>query len=385
MPSIRDTASQRLDALTAQSLRRVLSPSQSGPGQQISTHGAQLVSFCSNDYLGLSKDPRVIAAASAALAEHGAGAGASRLVTGNHPVFEALERELAAWKDCEAALIFGSGYLANTGAIPVLAEAGDLILIDALAHACQIAGARLSKARTIIFRHNDMANLSELLNQHRPAARHCLIVTEGVFSMDGDLAPLPEVMQLAGAFDAWTYVDDAHALGILGGGRGSAAHWGVKPDVQMGTLSKAAGSYGGYIAASRPVIDLLISRASSFIFATGLPPASAAAARAALGIMRDNTDLCSAPLRKAQGFARAAGLPPPQSCIVPLMLGAPEAALEASEALRHAGFLVTAIRPPTVPEGTSRLRFTFCADHREDDIARLAEAVRGLRRTGLAA
>jgi 8-amino-7-oxononanoate synthase len=385
MSSLDDMARDRLAALRAQALDRSLTETTPGPCQAALRQGRRLVSFCSNDYLGLSRDPRVIAAATEAASRYGTGAGASRLVTGNHPEFAALEREIADWKGAASALVFGSGYLANLGTIPVLAESGDLILIDELAHACQIAGARLSKARIVIFRHNDMAHLSELLLLHRSSVRHCLIVSEGVFSMDGDLAPLPDIVPLAKEYDAWTYIDDAHALGVLGGGRGSAQHWGVKPDVQMGTLSKAAGSYGGYIAASRNVIDLLVSRAPSFIFATGLPAASAAAARAALNAMRDDADLCARPLRLARLFAVKAGLPEPQSCIVPVLFGAAEAALAASAALAQDGFLATAIRPPTVPDGTSRVRFTFCADHSEADVLRLASAVGALRRPDMAA
>jgi 8-amino-7-oxononanoate synthase len=385
MSSIDDMASERLRALRAAALDRTLIETALGPGHAALRDGRRMVSFCSNDYLGLSHHPEVVAAGIDSLGRNGSGACASRLVTGNHTEFAALEREIADWKGTEAALVFGSGYLANAGAIPVLAESGDLILIDELAHACQIAGARLSKARVVIFRHNDMAHLSEMLNVHRTGARNCLIVSEGVFSMDGDLAPLPALVRLARQFDAWTYVDDAHAFGVLGGGRGSAKHWGVMPEVQMGTLSKAAGSYGGYVAASRAVIDLLISRASSFIFATGLPPASAAAARAALTIMKRNPAMCAAPVRAARLFAQRVGLAEPQSCIVPVVFGSVEAALAASEALAKEGFLATAIRPPTVPNGTSRVRFTFCSEHADSDIVRLADVVRTLRQPDLAA
>lgn len=385
MPSLDDIAQDRLTALEAKALRRRLSTTELGPGQIAMRDGRRLVSFSSNDYLGLSHAAPVIEAAATAARTRGAGAGASRLVTGNHPELAALERDLAAWKGTEAALVFGSGYLANVGAIPVLAEQGDLILIDELAHACQIAGARLSKAQTAVFRHNDMAHLESLLAERRSSARHCLIVSEGVFSMDGDLAPLPDLVRLARRHDAWTYLDDAHALGVIGDGRGSARHWGVAPDVQMGTLSKAAGSYGGYIAASQSVVDLLISRASSLIFATGLPPASAAAARAALSLMAADADLCARPHRNARKFTRLAGLPEPSSCIVPVVFGSVQAALDASARLEQDGFLATAIRPPTVPDGTSRIRFTFCADHAKADIVRLAETVRRLRPAGIAA
>jgi 8-amino-7-oxononanoate synthase len=385
MVSIDDMSRIRLQALRAQSLDRAVSETALGAGQTATRDGRRTVSFSSNDYLGLSHDPRVTAAATDALRRFGAGAGASRLVTGNHPAFAPLERAIAAWKGTAAALVFGSGYLANVGAIPVLAEQGDLILIDELAHACQISGARLSKARTVIFRHNDTQHLAELLATQRSQARHCLVVTEGVFSMDGDLAPLPEIVRLARAFDAWTFVDDAHALGVIGMGRGSAAHWDVSPDIQMGTLSKAAGSYGGYIAASQPVVDLLVSRCSSFIFATGLPPANAAAATAALEIMASDPLLCARPLHMARTFASAAGLADPQSCIVPVLFGAADLALAASASLAREGFLATAIRPPTVPDGTSRIRFTFCADHADSDVRRLGALVRDLRPAGMAA
>jgi 8-amino-7-oxononanoate synthase len=202
------------------------------------------------------------------------------------------------------------------------------------------------------------------------------VLTEGVFSMDGDLAPLPDILAAARDHDAWLMTDDAHGLGVVGGGRGSAAHWRVAPDVQMGTLSKAVGSYGGYIAASRPVIDLLVNRARSLIYATGLPPAVVAASIAGIEIIANYEALCTKPLAHARAFAAHVGLPAPQSAIVPLILGASEAALAASQALEREGFLVTAIRPPTVPNGTARLRVTFSAAHREADVLRLAEAVR---------
>jgi 8-amino-7-oxononanoate synthase len=378
-------ARRRLADLRARGVARRLHSTAAAAGQLVVRGARELISFCSNDYLGLAHDPRVAAAATAALVRYGAGAGAARLVTGDHPPLRALEEKLAAWKGTEAALVFGSGYLANVGTIPVLAEEGDLILIDQLAHACQIAGARLSKARCLAFRHNDMAHLASLLAAERPRARHCLIVSEGVFSMDGDLAPLNVMDSLARAHDAWTMIDDAHGLGVLGGGHGSAHHWGVAPDVQMGTLSKALGSYGGYIAGSRDVIDLVTSRASSFIFATGLPPASAAAALESLHVIEASPALSERALAKARLFCAASGLPEPSSQIVPLILGSAERAMAASEALAERGFLVTAIRPPTVPEGASRLRFTFAADHQDGDVLRLAALVRDMTPAGKAA
>lgn len=378
--SLEAMAQRRLAELSAQGVRRQLRGISIGSGQRaqlLPGRDEGMISFCSNDYLGLSRNPRVIEAAQQALNGYGAGAGASRLVTGNHPVLIALETRIAAFKSYESALVFGSGYLANVGTISVIAQEGDLILIDEFAHACQIAGARLSKARTAVFRHNDMDHLDQLLKSKRPGARNCLIVSEGVFSMDGDLCPWPDIRALAQAHDAWTMIDDAHGTGVIGGGRGMADYWkGPGPDIIMGTLSKAFGSYGGFIASQRSVIDLVLSRAPSFIFATALPPASAAAALAALDIVSDKPELCETPLAHARMYCEVAGLPRPMSHIVPVILGSASRALAASIELENEGFMVTAIRPPTVPDGTSRLRFTFAADHEKSDVVRLGQIVR---------
>ena len=368
MTSLDDLAKHKLAALQTGSLLRTLPP----PGRTA-------INFCSNDYLGLAHDPRLKAAAAAAL-EHGAGAGSSRLVTGNHALYGELETKIAALKGTDAALVFGSGYLANLGAVPALVGPGDLILADDLSHACMVSGARLSGATVHVFRHNDVEHLRTLFDVLRPAAAHCLVLTEGVFSMDGDLSPLPDIIAAARDNEAWVMTDDAHGLGVVGEGRGSAAHWNVRPDMQMGTLSKSVGSYGGYVAASRPVIDLLINRARSLIYATGLPPSVVAASIAGLDIIASDPALCARPLALARLFAKRANLPAPQSAIVPVILGDPNVALEASAALEKQGFLVTAIRPPTVPAGTSRLRITFSAAHREADVIRLADAARPLVR-----
>lgn len=374
MTTLDEHARRKARALEDASLLRRLRTIDTEAAHRV--RGSAAINFCSNDYLGLAGDARLAAAAADAARTRGAGAGASRLVTGNHSLYDTLERKIAALKGCEEALVFGSGYLANVGAIPALVSAGDLVLADALSHACMMSGARLSGARVMLFRHNDVTHLSELLNQHRAEARHCLVLTEGVFSMDGDLAPLPDILAAACAHDAWVMTDDAHGLGVLGKGRGSAAHWGAAPDVQMGTLSKAVGSYGGYVAASRAVIDLLVNRARSLIYATGLPPTVVAASIAGVDIIASDAALCALPLARARLFASKLGLTEPSSPIVPLILGSSEAALAASQALEARGFLVTAIRPPTVPEGSARLRVTFTAAHREEDVVRLAEAVR---------
>jgi 8-amino-7-oxononanoate synthase len=378
MTSLDEFARAKLHAAESRALKRSLAETAYEPGQRVRRGSRTLVSFCANDYLGLAQHPALKAAARRAIDEFGVGSGASRLVTGNHPLYETLEAKLAALKQTESAVVFGSGYLANVGVVPALVGAGDLVLADELAHACLISGARLSGARVALYRHNDVGDLRALLECERGGAKHCLVLTEGVFSMDGDLAPLSEIASLARAYDAWLMSDDAHGLGVIGKGRGSAAHWGAHPDIQMGTLSKAAGSYGGYICSSRAVADLLVTRARSLIYATALPPAVVAAAIAGLDIIANDESLCAKPLAHARAFARAAGLPAPDSAIVPLVLGTPEAALAASRMLEAAGFLVVAIRPPTVPEGTARLRFSFAADHPVDDILRLAEVVRTL-------
>ncbi|MCE9521652.1 MAG: 8-amino-7-oxononanoate synthase [Alphaproteobacteria bacterium] len=376
MTSLDDFARRKLVALESESLRRSLHESVSVSGQRLERSGSGFVNFCSNDYLGLAQDPRLKAAAVAAVERYGAGGGASRLVTGNHPLYGELEHKIAALKGTEAALVFGSGYLANLGAIPALAGEGDFILADELSHACMISGARLSGALVETFRHNDAEHLRTLLLRHRGGARNCLILTEGVFSMDGDVSPLPDIVALGRDFDAWVMTDDAHGLGVIGEGRGSATHWGVSPDIQMGTLSKAVGCYGGYIAASRSVVDLLVNRARSLIYATALPPAVVGAAIAGIDIIAHDKALCAKPVANARAFAAALNLAQPQSSIVPLILGGAAAALAASNLLAEKGLMVSAIRPPTVPDGTARLRITFAADHSSNDVMRLADAVR---------
>jgi 8-amino-7-oxononanoate synthase len=380
MRSLDDFAVRKLAELDRASLRRTLAESFRGEDPWVERDGRRLLSFSCNDYLNLSHHPALKSAATAAIGQYGVGAGASRLVTGNHPLFRELEERLARLKGTEAACVFGSGYLANAGIVPALAGGPDLILIDELAHACLWAGTQLSRARTFIYRHNDVGHAKALLSENRARVRNALLVTDGVFSMDGDLAPLQQLAALCAAFDTWLMTDDAHGLGVIGNGRGSAfaAGGGALVPLQMGTLSKAIGSYGGYLCASRPVIDLMKTRARTLIYSTALPPAMAAAAIAALTINESEPGLTSKPLAKARAFTSRLGLPEAQSPIVPLVLGEPEAALQASNKLAEEGFLVTPIRPPTVPVGTARLRFAFTARHSDEEVARLADAVRAL-------
>ena len=378
MLSLDQFAHAKLTELDRAHLRRTLVETTREDGIWTLRNGRRLLSFCCNDYLNLTHHPNVKKAAIEALQRYGAGAGASRLVTGNHPLLPELEARLARLKGTEAACVFGSGYLANAGIIPTLIGSEGLVLIDELAHACLWAGARLTRGQVLAFRHNDVAHAEALLAEHRARHAHALIATDGVFSMDGDLAPLAELAVLAQRFDAWLISDDAHGIGVLGGGRGSSFIHGVKLDIplQMGTLSKAIGAYGGYLCASRPVIELIHNRARTLIYSTGLPPAIAAAAIAAIDVIESEPDTVALPVAKAKAFTRRAGLPDAASTIVPVIIGEAEAAMRASQILQEEGFLVVAIRPPTVPAGTARLRLTFSAAHPDDEIERLADTVR---------
>jgi 8-amino-7-oxononanoate synthase len=378
MRSLDEFATAKLGELERNSLRRALVDTTRVTGIWLLRNGRRLLSFSCNDYLNLTHHPVVMDAAVAALRRHGVGAGASRFVTGNHPLFAELEGKLARLKDTEDACVFGSGYLANLGIIPALVGPHDLVLMDELAHACLWAGARLSRAAVIPFRHADVGHAQALLAELRGRHERALIATDGVFSMDGDIAPLHELAALAQRHDAWLMSDDAHGLGVVGGGRGSSFVQATKADVplQMGTLSKAVGAYGGYVCASAAVVDLIRNRARTVIYSTGLPPAIVAAANAALDLIEREPRYAARPLAKARAFARSAGLKEPQSPIVPVVLGEARAALDASRLLEEQGFLVVAIRPPTVPAGTARLRLTFTAQHPDDEIERLAELVR---------
>ena len=378
MESLDAFARAKLAELERASLRRVLAETTRLEGPWVLRDGRRMISFCCNDYLNLSTHPAIVEAALEATRRFGVGAGGSRLVTGNHPLYAALEQRLARLKGTEYACVFGSGYLANAGIIPALLGKPDLLLVDELAHACIWTGARLAGGAVLSFRHNDVAHAAELLAGARGQHRHALILTDTVFSMDGDLAPLSELAALAQRHDAWLMTDDAHGIGVLGAGAGAvhASNPPARVPLQMGTLSKAIGAYGGYLCASRPVIELIRTRARTFIYATGLPPGSVAAAIAALDLIAAEPDYAALPVQKARLFTSLAGLPAAVSPIVPLILGEATAALAASALLAEAGFLVSAIRPPTVPAGTSRLRFTFTAQHSDAAIIQLARLVR---------
>lgn len=378
MSSLDDFVQARLAALESRHLRRTLVTSARHDGVLVERGGRQLVSFSCNDYLGLSGHPALAEAARKAIEKFGIGAGASRLVTGNHPLYDELEARLARLKGTAAACVFGSGYLANTGIVPALVGDGDLVAIDELAHACLHAGARLSGATVVGFPHNDVVRLRALLAERRAGRAKAMILTDGVFSMDGDLAPLVELGRLARDYDAWLMADDAHGVGVIGNGRGSTFAGAMRADVplQMGTLSKAIGAYGGYLCASAPVIEFIKNRARTLVYSTGLPPPVVAAAIAALDLIAGDPAYAALPLRKARAFTARAGLPAAVSPIVAVIVGAPEDALAAARMLEAEGFLAAPIRPPTVPAGTARLRLAFTARHDDADIERLADLVR---------
>lgn len=374
---------RELDALEDAGLRRQVDTLHGPVGASSHLDGDEVLRLASNNYLGLTTHPRVRDAAQRAAQHTGPGAGGSPLVSGHTAPLADLEDAIAELKGTEDAVAFPSGYHANTGTIPALADEGDLVLSDALNHASVIDACRLSNARVHVYRHADPRHLADLLEAHRDGHDRCLVVTDGVFSMDGEIAPLPAIVELARAHDAMLMVDDAHATGVLGDtGAGTAEHHGLAPgtvDVQMGTLSKALASQGGYVAGSRELCELLRNRARSYIFSTALAPPAAAAARAAIGTLHAeperrerlhaNADRLRQGLNDAGFKTLGEGTP-----IVPVLVGDRRAALEIDQALREKGVFCPAIRPPSVPEGESRLRATVMATHTPERIDRAVEA-----------
>ena len=353
---------------------------------------AGLVNFCSNDYLGLSNHPEVVRAFAESASKYGVGSGASHLVTGHGPEHEALENELAAFTGRERALVFSTGYMANIGVIGALAGQKALLVSDKLNHASLIDGCRLAAPRTQRFRHGDAEHAAELLSLDVAGIDSRLLITDGVFSMDGDLAPLPALASAAKQAGAWLIVDDAHGLGVLGAtGRGSCEHYGLNADdvpVLVGTFGKAFGTFGAFVAGDADLIEYLMQKSRTYIYTTALPPAVAAATRAALRISERESWRREKALALAQRFRRglaahgvvvgfSADSPPDTTIttIQPIVLGDAERALAVSRALEAQGFLVTAIRPPTVPPGTARLRVTLSAAHEEAQVDALIGAL----------
>ncbi len=411
---MQDLFAEKLKALRAASLDRHLREISSPQGPQIEIAGRRLINFSSNDYLGLANDSRLRNAAIDAINEFGVGSGASRLISGTQSPHVRLERALAEWKGTDAALCFSSGYAAALGTIPALVTKNDVVLLDKLCHASLIDGAKLSGATLRVFPHNNLRKLETHLQWARRAhpGKRVLIITESVFSMDGDRAPLGDLVKLKKKFGALLMLDEAHAVGVIGPhGRGLAAAEKLSDDVdvQMGTLSKALGASGGYICGSHDLIEWLINRARSFIYSTAPPPAIAAAASAAidflssqegeerrlvlwkriqlmrellqsldvgrwtLGVGRSNAAVKGPTLNSQRSTLNV-----PTSAIFPLLVGDEQAALDLAAALKTEGFLVPAIRYPTVAKGSARLRITVTATHQEDQIKALCQAVKRL-------
>jgi 8-amino-7-oxononanoate synthase len=382
-----DFATRELARRAAAGLTRHLRPIDGAQDTWVTIEGRRVLLLCSNNYLGLANDERLRAAAQRAAAEYGVGAGASRLISGSMRLHHELEEQIAAFKGTEAALLFNSGYQANIGTISALAGRGDAVFSDELNHASIIDGCRLSRAEVVVYPHRDATALERALAASR--ARRRLVVTDSIFSMDGDIAPLPDICAAAERHGAMVMVDEAHATGVVGpGGAGVAAEQGVRDRVtiQMGTLGKALGGFGAFVAARRPIVDLIINAARSFIYTTAPSLPVVAAASAALAI------LAAEPQRRARLAENAALLRRRLTAlglrvggdgghILPVLVGDADRAMRLSEKLLDAGVFVQGIRPPTVPPGTARLRVTVMSTHTDQDLEFAAEAFRSVLAT----
>jgi len=389
-----DELNRRLAELREQDLFRELHPVHSAQGSRIKIDGKNFLNFSSNDYLGLADHPALKEAAIKAVEKFGAGAGASRLVCGSLTPFHELEEALAAFKKTEAALTFATGYAAAMGTITALVGKEDVVILDKLVHASIVDAAKLSGAKLRIFDHNDLDDLKKILTwagkfraENGKRKTQILIVTESIFSMDGDAAPLREIIELKNKHGAWLMVDEAHATGIIGrGGRGLVDKLGLgdQVEVQMGTLGKALGASGGYICGKRALIDFLVNRARSFIFSTAPVPAAAAAATAGISLAQS----AEGETRRKKLFTHIAGLNSKlkhpdmglHGAIIPLIFGDETAAIAAMGKLRESGIFVPAIRYPSVARGAARLRITVTAAHSADDMAKLCTALSELHR-----
>jgi glycine C-acetyltransferase len=378
------TFSDELQALRAEGLYRSMRTISGAQGSRVELGGKQVLMLCSNNYLGLADHPALKQAAIDGV-QFGVGSGASRLVSGTMELHERLERRIASFKGTEKALLFNSGYAANTGIISALVGRGDAIFSDRLNHASIVDGALLSRAGFYRYGHRDMAALEKMLQQKGGTGRR-LIVTDGVFSMDGDIAPLKELVQLAKRYDALVMIDDAHGSGVLGAtGRGSAELLGVMDgiDVHMGTLGKGFGSFGAYAAASETICEYLVNKARSFIFSTSMPPAVLAASIAAIDVVDSpegarlrerlaaNVTLFKERL-ESYGFDTMGS----ETQIVPVLVGPAEVTMQFTAELLEQGIFVQGIRPPTVPQGTCRLRCTIMATHEPEDLEKAADIIR---------
>ena len=375
---------EELKTIAAEGLLRSWKKIEKMDGGRIQVAGRWFIHLASNSYLGLHQHPKVIAAAGQAAQEYGTGAGSARLIGGTFSLHERLEEKLAVFKQAQAALVFPTGYMANLGCITALVGPGDLVIGDHLNHASLIDACRLSRATFRVYPHKDVARLEAALRARRKIYRRTLLVTEGLFSMDGDIAPLREIAAIAQKYEAWLLIDDAHATGVLGPeGRGSLEHCGISTEgiIQMGTLSKALGSLGGFIAGPKVVIDLLKNKARSFIYTTALPPASVAAAVEALQIIQQEprwrTQLWKNVKTWISGFNEMNGQSiAAEGPIVPLVIGDSLLTMEMAQRLLELGVYAPGIRPPTVPPGSARIRVSLTALHTERDLTDALDAFR---------
>ncbi len=376
-----DEVAERLSDLRRAGLHRRLRLIEGPQGPRVQLDGAEVLLLCSNNYLGLADHPRVRRAAADAAERFGAGAGASRLISGSMTLHRELEGRLAEFKGTEAALLFGSGYLANTGVVAALAGRGDVVFSDELNHASIIDGCRLSRAETFVYRHRDLEHLERGLREAGGRAR--LIVTDGVFSMDGDVAPLRALRDLADRYSCMLVVDEAHGTGALGpGGRGAvaAAGLGGRVDVVVGTLGKALGGYGAYVCASAGIVELLVNTARPFIYSTAPPPPSVGAAIEALALLASRPGMVEQLRRNAAALREALDahgleIGASRTQIIPVMVGDPRRAVTLCERALEGGVFAQAIRPPTVPPGSSRLRLTVMSSHRIDELRAAARVI----------
>lgn len=363
----------KLKEISKKNQFRHLETFQRKPNNILCNKNKKLISFSCNDYLSLSNDDKVKEAASKAALKYGTGAGASRLVTGNHPLYNKLERKLAKIKNSEACLIFGSGYLAVVGIISALVKKSDLIVLDEYSHSCAFLGAKASGAKTIKFKHNNMKDLERILAKTRSKYNNCLVITEGVFSMDGDISPKKNILKIKKKYNAFLLLDDAHGLNFFEQNQiiSKSSKQKCYPDIYIGTLSKAIGSYGGYVCAKKEIIDFILNRCRTLIYTTGLPPSVIAASLKSLEIIENRKSLLTLPLKKAKYFCKKMHLIYCGTPIIPIILESEVKTIQVSEFLLNKGFIVSAIRPPTVPANSSRLRLAFNVSHTTQQIDNL--------------
>lgn len=380
---------KEIEELRSQGCYREMRTVEGEQGSSVIMDGKRVVMLSSNNYLGLANHPRLKKASIDATLSYGTGSGASRLISGNMEIHQTLEKELAQFKGTERALLFNSGYQANIGAIPALAGEGDLILSDELNHASIIDGCRLSKATVRVYEHINMDSLEGILKRSSKFKRR-LIVTDSLFSMDGDIAPLPDIVGLAEKYSALVMVDDAHGTGVLGEkGKGIIEHFGLwgRVPIQMGTLSKALGSFGAFIAGNQDLIDYLVNKARSLIYTTALPPSVCASSLAAMKILEEKPQLIGQLRENSLYFRKGIkelgySIPDSETPIIPLILGDPERTMGIVRSLFDEGVFVQGIRPPTVPDGTSRLRITLMATHTKEELDLSLRAFERIARNG---